>query len=157
MIEAFRLKKKFREEVEEWAKTSGKVMNEFQVEQETMMRLQQHMMKNNPHPMMAQPSTEQQKAIQLQMLAHMKRELAAPQPEFAKRIEELETKLTAGDLTPIEVNLAMRTIQQELMAKKMQEIIKQRGETGKTEPASRERIKGEDESETLKKEEEIAD
>jgi hypothetical protein len=61
------------------------------------MKMQAHMMKNMPQMM---PSTEQQKAIQLQMLGHMKRELAA-EPELAQQAGELEEKLGKGEITPI--------------------------------------------------------
>ena len=53
-------------------------MNEFQIQQKVGMKMQAHMMKNMPQMMMQnQPSQDQQRAIQLQMLSHMKKEFAA--------------------------------------------------------------------------------
>jgi hypothetical protein len=52
-------------------------LNEFQLQQKLAMKMQAHVMKNMPQMMMGQPSTEQQRTIQLQMLAHMKKEFAS--------------------------------------------------------------------------------
>lgn len=46
--------------------------------------MQAHMMKNMPQ--MMQPSPEQQRNIQLQMLTHMRREFAA-EPDLAPQID----------------------------------------------------------------------
>jgi hypothetical protein len=73
MIEMFRMQGKFRKEVME--EEGASQLNEFQIQQKVTMKMQAHMMKNMPQ--MPLPSPEQQKAIQLQMLAHMKREFAS--------------------------------------------------------------------------------
>jgi len=51
-------------------------LNEFQIQQKVAMKMQTHMMKNMPQMMMQQPSPDQQRSIQLQMLTHMKKEFA---------------------------------------------------------------------------------
>lgn len=53
----------------------------MQIQQQTAIKLQAHMMKNCPQMM---PTIEQQKSIQLQMLAHMKRQLA-DKPDFVDK------------------------------------------------------------------------
>lgn len=54
MIETFKMQKQFRDEV---IKESGEEhLNEFQIQQKTMMKMQAHMMKNMPQ-MMQSPST----------------------------------------------------------------------------------------------------
>ena len=71
MIEMFLLQKQFREEV---IKEDGNEhLNEFQLQQKVGMKMQAYMMKNMPQ-MMQQPSPDQQRSIQLQMLTHMKKE-----------------------------------------------------------------------------------
>ena len=69
MIEMFRIQKQFRTEV--MAEAGSITLNEFQLQQKIAMKMQAHMAKNMPQMMM--PSPEQQKNIQLQMLAHMKK------------------------------------------------------------------------------------
>ena len=59
-------------------------LNEFQLQQKMAMKMQAHMMKNMPQ--MMQPSPEQQRVIQLQMLTHMKNEFSA-EPDLAPQIE----------------------------------------------------------------------
>ena len=83
--------------------------------------MQAHMMRTMPQ--MA-PSPDQQRNIQLQMLTHMKRELASD-PDLVARVAELEQQLIANTVTPIETNLAMRQLQQELMRRRMEKVIKQ--------------------------------
>jgi hypothetical protein len=53
------------------AEAGSEQLNEFQVQQRMAMKMQAHMARNMPQMMM--PSPDQQKAIQLQMLAHMKK------------------------------------------------------------------------------------
>ena len=48
------------------------------------MKMQAHMMKNMPQ--MMQPSPEQQRVIQLQMLTHMKNEFSS-EPDLAPQME----------------------------------------------------------------------
>lgn len=62
--------------------------------------------------------------MQLTMLAHMKKEFTAEGDLFS-RFEKLEQQLKGGELTPIEVNMQMRGLQQELMARRMQKLQKQ--------------------------------
>ena len=69
MIEMFKLQKKFKAEIME--EPGADQLNEFQMQQKLAMKMQAHMMKNNPQ--MMQPSADQQKSIQLQMLNHMKK------------------------------------------------------------------------------------
>lgn len=53
----------------------------MQIQQRVGMKMQQYMMKNSPHMMTPQvPSTEQQKAMQIQMLTHMQGQLQANDP-----------------------------------------------------------------------------
>lgn len=67
----------------------------------------------------------------------------------------MEAKLKDGSMTPIETNMLMRQLQSDLMAKKMQAMLKQKSEAEKA--ASLEQLKvSEDEEEHLKKTE-IAD
>ena len=65
----FKLQKKFKDEV--MSEPGADQLNQFQLQQKIAMKVQAHMMKSNPQ--MMQPSAEQQKSIQLQMLNHMKR------------------------------------------------------------------------------------
>lgn len=69
MIEMFRLQARFRKEVME--ESGAEQLNEFQIQQRLAMKMQAHMMRNMPQ--MPVPTAEQQKNMQLQMLAHMKR------------------------------------------------------------------------------------
>lgn len=41
------------------------------------------------------------------------------------KIEDLETKLKEGELAPIEANMQMRLVQQELMGRRMSQAMKQ--------------------------------
>ena len=82
MIEVFRLQKQMREEV--LREAGEEKLNEFQLQQKMAMKMQAHMMKNMPQ--MTQPSPEQQRVIQLQMLTHMKNEFSA-EPDLAPQIE----------------------------------------------------------------------
>lgn len=86
------------------------------------MKMQAHMAKNMPQ-MMA-PSADQQRNMQMQMLAHMKREFAT-ETDLLSKFNELESKLKEGELTPIEVNMQMRMLQQELMSRRMKKVSKQ--------------------------------
>ena len=97
-------------------------LNEFQLQQKLAMKMQAHMMKSNPQ--MMQPSPEQQKSIQLQMLAHMQKEFATDDDLLAK-IVELEDKLKDGVLTAIETNMQMRMLQQQLLGRRMQKMQQQ--------------------------------
>lgn len=83
MIEMFRLQKTFRAEV--MAEAGAEQLNEFQMQQRIAMKMQAHMAKNMPQMM---PSPDQQKAIQLQMLAHMKKEFAND-PDLFPKFNEL--------------------------------------------------------------------
>lgn len=68
----YKLQKKFKEEV--LLEEGSVALNEFQLQQKVGMKMQAHMMKNMPHMMMQnQPSPDQQRTIQLQMLSHMKK------------------------------------------------------------------------------------
>lgn len=120
MIEMFKMQAKFRKEVMD--EEGASQLNEFQVQQKVAMKMQAHMMRNMAQ--MPQPSAEQQKAIQLQMLGHMKKEFASD-PDLQAKIEDLETNLREGALAPIEANMQMRLIQQELMSRRMSEAMKQ--------------------------------
>jgi hypothetical protein len=91
------------------------------------LKMQAYMMRNNPQMMQMQPSVEQQRTIQLQMLAHMKNEFTA-EPDLAPQIEQLHTQLTNNQLTPIEANMRMRQLQQELMQRRMANVMRQRRE-----------------------------
>jgi hypothetical protein len=103
-------------------------LNEFQIQQRLGMKMQAHMMKNMPQMMMQQqPTTDQQRNIQLQMLTHMKKEFAS-EADLAPQIEELHTQLSESRLTPIEANMRMRQLQQELMQRRMSKVIKQQQE-----------------------------
>ena len=73
MIEMFKLQKKFREEV--LSQPGGDQLNQFQLQQKIAMKLQAHMTKNMPQ--MMNPNFGQQKIIQTQMLAHMKKEFVS--------------------------------------------------------------------------------
>lgn len=53
MIDMFKLKNKFREEVLQELQVSKEQLNEMQIEQKTMMKMQAHMMKNMPQNHMA--------------------------------------------------------------------------------------------------------
>ena len=53
MIEMFKMQKKFKAEV--LAEPGADQLNEFQIQQKLAMKMQAHMMKNNPQ-MMQQPS-----------------------------------------------------------------------------------------------------
>jgi len=78
----FKLQQKFKEEV--IAESAAEQLNEMQIQQRTAMKMQAHMMKNMPQ--MMQPSPEQQRMIQLQMLAHMQKEFAS-EPDLATQIQ----------------------------------------------------------------------
>jgi len=84
--------------------------------------MQAHMSKNMPQ--MMQPSLEQQKTIQLQMLAHMKKEFASDEDLFGK-VSDLESNLQQGKLNAIEANMQMRALQQELLGRRMKHMQKQ--------------------------------
>ena len=116
----FKLQKKFKKEIME--EEGADQLNQFQIQQKLALKMQAHMMKNNPQ--MMQPSPQQQKSIQLQMLAHMKKEFASDQDLFAK-INELEEKLKGGSLTAIETNMQMRMLQQQLLGRRMQKMQQQ--------------------------------
>lgn len=120
MIEMFRMQAKFKKEVME--EEGADQLNEFQIQQKVAMKMQAHMMRNMPQ--MPQPSAEQQKVIQLQMLAHMKKEFASD-PDLQAKIVDLETKLQEGALAPIQANMQMRMVQQELMGRRMSQAMKQ--------------------------------
>ena len=62
------MQKQFRAEV--MAEAGSDQLNEFQLQQRMAMKMQAHMMRNMPQMM---PSADQQKTIQLQMMAHMKK------------------------------------------------------------------------------------
>lgn len=68
MIEMFKLQKQFRAEI--MAEAGAEQLNEFQLQQRMAMKMQAHMARNMPQMM---PSPDQQRNIQLQMMAHMKR------------------------------------------------------------------------------------
>ena len=82
MIQVYRLQKQIREDV--LREAGEEKLNEFQLQQKMAMKMQAHMMKNMPQ--MTQPSPEQQRVIQLQMLTHMKNEFSA-EPDLAPQIE----------------------------------------------------------------------
>lgn len=84
--------------------------------------MQAHMAQNMPQ--MAAPSAEQQKAMQMQMLAHMKKEFASEE-DLSLKFNELESKLKEGSLTPIEANMQMRMLQQTLMGRRMERLQQQ--------------------------------
>jgi hypothetical protein len=119
MIEMFKLQAKLREEV--IAESAGENLNEFQLQQRTAIKMQTHMMRMMPQ---AVPSPEQQRNIQLQMLAHMQKEFAS-EPDLAQQITGLQTQLTDNQLTPIEANMKMRQLQQELMGRRMSKMKQQ--------------------------------
>lgn len=120
MIEMFRLQARFRKELME--EPGFDQLNEFQIQQKMAMKMQAHMMRNMPQ--MPMPSPEQQRNMQLQMLTHMKREFASD-PDLEAKVGELETKLRDGSLSPIETNMQMRMLQQELMGRRMSKAMKQ--------------------------------
>jgi hypothetical protein len=64
--------------------------------------------------------------IQLQMLAHMQKEFSS-EPDLAVRVQELQKELEEGSLTPIETNMRMRQLQQELMGRRMGKVMKEHG------------------------------
>lgn len=68
MIEMFKLQKQFRAEI--MAEAGAEHLNEFQLQQRMAMKMQAHMARHMPQMM---PSPDQQRNIQLQMMAHMKR------------------------------------------------------------------------------------
>lgn len=49
----------------------------MQIQQKMAAKMQAHMMKSGPPMHMQQPSQDQQRAIQLQMLGHMKKEFSS--------------------------------------------------------------------------------
>lgn len=81
MIEMFKLQQKFKEQV--LADPEAQNLNEMQIQQRAAMKMQAYMMKNMPQ--MMQPSPEQQRIIQLQMLAHIKKELTS-EPDLVAQI-----------------------------------------------------------------------
>lgn len=100
----------------------------MQIQQKLVVKMQAYMMKNMPqmmqHQHQHQPSSDQQRTIQLQMLTHMKKEFAA-EPDLAPQIEQLHHELSESKLTPIEANMKMRQLQQELMQRRMSKVMKQ--------------------------------
>lgn len=97
----------------------------MQLQQKIAMRMQTHMARNNPQMMQASPQQqEQQRMMQLQMIGHMKKEFES-EPDIYEKFTELENKLKEKKLTPIETNMQMRMLQQELMARRMQKMQKQ--------------------------------
>ena len=81
MIQNFKLQKKFREEV---IAESPQPLTDMEIGQRVMMKMQQHMMKNGPPggpgghgPPGPQGSPEHQKIIQLQILEHLSKDIAA--------------------------------------------------------------------------------
>lgn len=123
MIEMFRLQKAMKEEV--MREAGEEKLNEFQIQQRMAMKMQAHMMKNMPQ--MMQPSADQQRTIQLQMLTHMRNEFAS-EPDLAPQIDQLHAQLSSSQLTPIEANMRMRQLQQELMQRRMAKVMKQHQE-----------------------------
>jgi hypothetical protein len=95
------------------------------MQQRMAVKMQAYMMRNMPQ--MMQPSPEQQRTIQLQMLAHMRNEFAS-EPDLAPQIDQLRAQLEEGKLTPIEANMRMRQLQQELMQRRMSKVMKQHQE-----------------------------
>ena len=75
MIEMFKLQSSMREEV--LREAGSETLNEMQIQQKMVAKMQAHMMKSGPPMHMQQPSQDQQRAIQLQMLGHMKKEFAS--------------------------------------------------------------------------------
>lgn len=76
--------KKFKQEAQ--AEQPG--LNELQLQQKAMLKMQEHMVKNPPQMNMMRPPPEQQKAMQLQMLAHMKMSFKAD-PELYADFEKI--------------------------------------------------------------------
>ena len=81
-------------------------------------KMQEHMMKHGP-PQHMRPNPEQQKIIQLQMLGHMKTQFPEGS-DIRDDIIRFENGLKEGTITPDEVNIGMRTVQQKIMQVKMQ-------------------------------------
>ena len=91
--------------------------------QRVAIKMQQHVIKNMPQ--MMQPSTDQQKTIQLQMLGHMRKEFES-QPDLAEQIEAIAKDLQEDKVTAIEANMRMRQAQNELMTRRMAHMKEQR-------------------------------
>ena len=72
MIQNFRMRKKFKQEAQE----ANPGIGEMQIQQIAMMKMQEHMMKNGNAMQMNpfKPPPEQQKAMMLQMLGHLKQQ-----------------------------------------------------------------------------------
>lgn len=68
MINNFKMLKTFKQQIEK----ENPQLNQFQVQQRAMMKMNEHMMKNPQAASALRPPPQQQKAIQLQMLGHMK-------------------------------------------------------------------------------------
>jgi len=60
------------------------------------------------------------------MLTHMISQLQEKEPEITSNLKELLEGLKSNDVTPMEVGIAMRQIQQEMMKKQMEAVMKQR-------------------------------
>lgn len=120
MIEMFRLQAQFRKELMQ--EPGFEQLNEFQIQQKMAMKMQAHMMRSMPQ--MPMPTAEQQRNMQLQMLTHMKKEFASD-PDLETKVVDLEAKLREGTLSPIEANMQMRMLQQELMGRRMSKAMKQ--------------------------------
>lgn len=60
------------------------------------------------------------------MLTHMISQLQEKEPEITSKLNELLEGLKSNDVTPMEVGIAMRQIQQEMMKKQMEAVMKQR-------------------------------
>lgn len=80
-------------------------------------------MSKNPELMNSmRPPPEQQRAIQLQMLGHMKMQFQS-EPELFREFGELEASLREMKITVEEAGMRMRGLQQKVMEKKMKQIM----------------------------------
>jgi hypothetical protein len=87
-----------------------------------MMKMSEHMNKNPELASSIKPPPEQQRAIQLQMLSHMKMQFQGD-VEIFKEFEDIESNLKSQQLSPDEAGVRMRGLQQKIMEKKMKQIM----------------------------------
>ena len=106
----------------------------MQIQQRVAMKMREHMMKHMPQ---MSPSPDQQKQIQQQMLAHMRKEFQ-DHPDLAEKIEAIREELEEGKLAPIEANMRMRQAQQELMGRRMAHMMREKEQQARPQEGKKE-------------------
>ena len=95
----------------------------MELQQRAMFKMQEYMMKKGP-PAHMKPPPEQHKAIQLQMLGHLKQQFKQNK-ELHDEFEALEGDLRDDKISADEASQGLRNLQQKVMQIKMTEVLEQ--------------------------------